>query len=406
MSAMRKNVNGQMRRLLAALCTGAAVFAVLLCACSIRPSETEADTASVPEIAVTATPVPTPAPTPEPTPEPTPPPVEVTLTGSGPEEILGLMDVENLVYVDASASTCYAELMQLRQAKPECIIDYFVDLGGVTVGSRDESADIQGVRISVPELKEKLQYLPELKSLDMCSLGYTNEQSLEIVEAYPDIDITWTVKFAKWSVRSDIQSFSTLQDIGMEHRYTTTELAPLFEYCTELRALDLGHNYITDLEPIRNLKKLQALIIGDSLIKDISPLGDLTELRYLEMFLGYNVEDFTPLNNLTKMIDINVCFCSKLTNLDFLEYMPDLKTCWSISTGLTREQTEQIKEKYPDVQFLFYGTTSVNDGWRATDRNVAVRKAFVNWRNVVAFNSWDDVEYVEGVYIIDTKPIY
>ena len=365
----------------------------------------------VPETATPVpTPVPTPAPTPVPTPEPTPEPVRVTLTGSGPEEITALLDVENLVYVDASASGFLDELMLLREAKPDCAIEYTVDLGGVSVSSFDKSADIQGIRISPAELKEKLHYLPGLEALDMCSLGYTNEQSLAIVEAYPDMDITWTVHFGSWDVRSDIQVFSTLHGWPITHRYTTKEFLPLFEYCTDLVALDLGHNDITDLEPLKNLKKLKVLILGDDpLIRDITPLGELTELQYLELFMGYQIEDFTPLANLTKMRDINVSYCPYLDNLDFLANMPELITCWSRATALTREQTEELENAYPDVTFWFYSNgprSSVAEGWRATDRNVAIRKAFANWKDVVAFNNWDDVVYREGASLIETSPIY
>lgn len=393
---------------IAALCIAAAAFAVL-CACSAGASDAAAPPSPAPEShAVTPAPTPTPVPTPEPTP---PPPLEATLTGSGPEEILKLMDVENLVYVDATASTCYPELMRLRAAKPECVIDYVVDFGGIAVSGADEYADIQGIEIPVEELKEKLQYLPELKKLNMCSLGYKNEESLEIVGAYPDIDIVWTVNFGAGSVRSDIQVYSTLHASTEEARYATDAFLPLFEYCTDLVALDLGHNGLIDLEPLTNLKKLKVLILGDNpYLDDITPLGELTELEYLEMFRAYHVKDYSPLNNLTKMTDLNLCYCLDLEDLSFLDCMPELKTFWCRASGITYSSPETCQEyidKYPDVKFVFYAggrVSSFSNGWRATERNVAIREAFTNWRYVEVFNGWDDVKYVEGANITEAKP--
>lgn len=391
----------------ALLCVFSLAVILLLCSCSAAsPQASPSD--AVESAAVT--PVPTPSPTPVPTPEP-PPPVEVTLTGSGPEEVLELMDVENLVYVDAMASACYPELMQLRQAHPECVIDYYVDIGGIPVGSAEESADIQGIRIPVEELREKLSYLPQLKKLNMCQLGYSNDQSLEIVEAYPDIDIVWTVNFGAGSARSDIQVYSTLHASEAEARYTTDAFMPLFQYCTDLVALDLGHNALIDLEPLTNLKKLKVLILGDNpYLDDISPLGELTELEYLEMFRAYHVKDYTPLNNLTKMRDLNLCYCLDLEDISFLDYMPELEGFWCRASGITYSSPETCQEyidKYPDVKFVFYAygrVSSFSKGWRATDRNVAIREAFTNWKNVEVFNGWDDVQYVEGAHIFEAKP--
>ena len=64
------------------------------------------------------------------------------------------------------------------------------------------------------------------------------------------------------------------------------------------------------------------------------------------------------------------------------------------------------KEARPDTQFLFFPsrTSSTSDGWRRSDDNVAVRKAFKNWWNVTAFDSIDAVEYREGVTIYETYP--
>ena len=42
-------------------------------------------------------------------------------------------------------------------------------------------------------------------------------------------------------------------------------------------------------------------------------------------------------------------------------------------------------------------------GWRSSDRNVAIRKAFENWAFVTEFRAWDDVEY-RGEY--NLTPVY
>lgn len=376
---------------------GILLLALILCSCKVTPQENVT-------LGATTEPVPATAPTTVPTTAPPPPePVEVTLEGTGPEEVLALLEVENLVYVDATASTSYDALMELMAAKPDCVMDYFVDLGGIVVGNMEETADIRGAEISSETLGKMLRYLPNLRSLDMCDLDYTNEESLSVIEAYPQIDFTWTVNFGAWSVRSDIQVFSSLQYEHPKYRYTSEDFFPLFHYCTDLVALDVGHNALTDLSELTNLKNLQVLIIADNpTITDITPLGELTGLYYLEIFMDWRIEDFTPLGNLTKMVDLNACTISSMENVDFLDNMPDLKMGWFIGTGITHVEMRKMREEHPDAKFVFDdgGTSSSTcAGWRATDRNIAIRTAFKNWPLVVSFKNWDEIEYQEGADI-------
>ena len=109
-------------------------------------------------------------------------------------------------------------------------------------------------------------------------------------------------------------------------------------------------------------------------------------------------------------MDLNLCYCLDLQDISFLDYMPELKGFWCRASGITYSSPETCQEyvdKYPDVKFVFYAygrVSSFSNGWRATDRNTAIREAFTNWRNVEEFNSWDDVKYVEGAHIFEAKP--
>ena len=377
----------------------------------IPPADSDSPPMATPAPTQTAAPTPAPVPTPTATPAPTPEPIrEITLTGSGSEEVLALLDIDTLEYVDARASSEYAALLQLAEAKPDCVIDWTVDLGGIRVENSETSADLRGAAISAGALREKLGYLPALERVDICDLGFSNEESLSVIDAYPEIDFTWTVNFGRWAVRSDICVFSTLQGGTPGYRYTNEDLAPLFTYCTELAALDLGHNAITDLSPIGKLEKLQVLIIPDNEgLVDITPLSQLRELRYLELFLNRGIEDFSPLEQLTNMVDLNLSYSPNLKNADFLSKMPQLRMGWFKATGIPIDQWTALQETYPDAKLLFYYANSLSStcaDWRATDRNVAIRKAFANWANVLSFTAWDQVEYREGAKLVETYPSY
>ena len=109
---------------------------------------------------------------------------------------------------------------------------------------------------------------------------------------------------------------------------------------------------------------------------------------------------------MTHMKDLCIGYCSGLNDISFVKNMPDLEMGWFPGDGLSPEQEEMAREARPDTHFLFHPSriSSTSDGWRKSDDNLAVRKAFTNWANVTLFESIDHVEYREGVLIYETYP--
>ncbi len=299
-------------------------------------------------------------------------------------------------YIDAQNCTNYDALLRLWNEMPECEILWKYDLFGHELTSLSTEADLRDCSFETNvDLLEQLRYLPSLTYCDMCGCGLSNEQMDELRAAYPDIKFVWYIQFAHWTVRTDITCFSTLN--GHDGRFSDEVFAPLFKYCTDLVALDIGHHGLSDLEPIRNLTKLKYLILADNYISDISPLADLKELVYLELFLNRDVEDLTPLKSLTKMVDINLCHIYVGSNYDFLYSMPDLKLVYLNMCRVPFDEHEALFAEFPDVRIVtVLGTHSCTfGGWRHTERNRGVVGAFQNWEKVKEFRNWDDIEYWE-----------
>ena len=74
--------------------------------------------------------------------------------------------------------------------------------------------------------------------------------------------------------------------------------------------------------------------------------------------------------------------------------------------GVSDEQAAAMRAARPEVSFMFKPSrfSSTADGWRETAHNLAVRKAFTNWRAVTAFRSIEDVEYQEGAWLVEVFP--
>ncbi len=392
-------------------------LALLLCACSIDPAELIAPPTAVPtpimasehdvETASELPPEPTPEPTSEPTPEPTPEPTELTLTNESAEEILAYAAWTQLEHIDATACREYEALRALQDALPNCRVEWLYDFGGETYSSL-EPAELKPE--SVEALAEVLPALPRGTKVDLLDLTVPDEEKDALMEANPGVEFLWWVKFGHYTVRSDIQVFSSmLSGAKWEPRYKSEELAPLFKYCRHLKALDLGHNNLQDLSLLGTLSGLQVLILADNpWLRDVSPLANLTELRYLELFACLRIEDLSPLRALTKLEDVNLCHESMLTDPTIFDDMPNLKVCWLRGVGFTAEQKEAFIAAHPDtrVEFTVYKNrlSSTDGGWRATDENVAVRTAFYNSRNVLSFDYWEDIEYDAEAEITQLLP--
>lgn len=320
-------------------------------------------------------------------------PTELVLGDESAEEILALSSQTQLEYIDAGASREYAALTELCSLLPRCRIVWEYELDGQSISSEDESL----VLSSADGLEEALLYLPGLKSVDLLNCDISIEELDAFSALRPDIEFLCWVEFGSWRVRSDITCFSTLRT-GSNHRCTSEELYPLLRYCTGLRALDLGHNDLTDISLIAEMKELQVLILADNpRLTDISALASLPELHYLELFLCKDITDFSPLYELTKMQDINLSYCRNLEDIGFIDNMPDFRMGWFRDTHVTREQANYYTELMPEVT-LVRGSpadpSSVIYGWRSTERNRCIRNAFSNWDEVLEYRHWSDVEYI------------
>ena len=314
------------------------------------------------------------------------------------DDILSLADMSSLMYIDAKDSDEYLAIHYLQDVMPDTSVEWVFREGGEVY-----SPEVTSIAISEHDkVSVALTVLENLRSIDLLGIDVTVEDLDKWYEIRPDVFYLCNMSFGKWSVRTDLTIFSTLQPGSVDiHRYTDDEMYPLFKYCKKLRALDVGHNDLVDMTLIGELSDLQILIIGDNPhIVDISPLANLKELWYLEAFMTDGVEDFTPLSECTKMVDINIGYNHNVDNLSFLDTMPNIINGWFLGNeGITTAEIRKYEAMYPDAT-LIYGKApgkpdSMAYGWRSTVRNTAIRKAFTNWKSVIEFRAWDDVDYLD-----------
>jgi hypothetical protein len=363
-----------------------ALLALLLCGCAAAPAA-EGDTPSAAPSPETAA-----VPTPEPTPAPTPEPTEWTLHDESAEEILALADIAALRRVDGTASREYAAMLELSRLRPDCEVLWSYEFEGRVYPSTATELKAEGLE----GLEDAVRYLPALTYIDVIDTPAAVEDLDRLYDINPDAFYYWSFPLTWDTITTDIQVYSSLQD-GVRPRLTDEELYPLLKYCRHLKALDLGHNDLTDLSLVGGLTELEVLILADNpRLTDASPLANLTKLHYLEFFMNPLVEDYNFLNSLTNIEELNLCRNDGLSDLSFLEGLPKLRFLMIKFTGVSEEDVRAWQERLPDTRIVYYTNgdlEATGNGWRETQKNHMIRDCFFYWRLVEQYDRFDQVRY-------------
>ena len=305
----------------------------------------------------------------------------VNIDGDAAVEILA----DSYVVVSVTGVEMGKELQALSEAAREVNPGVKLNCKVTVYGKEYDSAASDTLFLNEKKIKKldkvhmAVATFPGIKAVEMCDCGVSNEKMQELRETYPDVKFVWTISFLKkFKVRTDIRVFSTLAN-EFSRPGNSRNLAPVFKYCTELRALDLGHQAITDISDIRNLKHLHTLILADNSISDISPLAELKELVYIELFFN-RIKDVSPLLELPNLLDLNICFNPTIKNPTVLTGCKKLERLYISRCGLSQKQIATLKEGIPENCIFNYTCNNAvfGNGWRGKEnvRNAKVREAF------------------------------
>ena len=280
---------------------------------------------------------------------------------------------------------------QLQSEHPETVFVRRVTVFGQVMDNAAEELDVSKTVFKSPEaVLSEIAQLPYLKKLIMCDCGLSNEQMEVLMAARPDVKFVWTIHLRQHAIRTDAIAFSTKNPSkytqsyysdAMNNRIKKTKRLKAgdlkdLKYCTDLLALDLGHNYLTneDLEVLQYLPHLQLLILADNKITDISALSCLQELQYVELFMN-NIPDVSPLVGLPHLTDINIANIH-LEDVTPLLQFTQAKRLWFSMNGLSAAQNQAVIDALPGCVCNCTTRDETGDGWREGERYQWLRSFF------------------------------
>lgn len=264
-------------------------------------------------------------------------------------------------------------LAALLAARPDTAYAYTLPLCGQQVSSEQTELVIAGevTEAMVQELKTWLPCLPALRQVDMYDAALSDEDMAYFFSAYPGIRFGWTLRVGRWYVRTDAEAFSTLNSPDSD-RCRSGHFEKL-RYCYRLKALDLGHNSITDISFLEGLTELEVLILADNRIEDITPLRALRKLRYTELFMN-RITDVSPLADNPLLLDVNLTY-NRITDWTPLKTCPNIQRLWFGQNGLDKATRGEIEAFFSGAKVI-YSSGSTGYGWREHPRYDVIYEIF------------------------------
>ena len=232
------------------------------------------------------------------------------------------------------------------------------------------SMDLTGLDLSGAEgaargwLERRLCEVPGLQYVDLSFSSLSDEElsALRGSMAEKGVKVVWTLVLGRtgYTLRTDDWVFSTRHN-SKDRRLEDEDVACL-RYATELRALDLGHNWLFDASFMEPMTELRVLVISDNKFSDLSSLAG-KPLEYLEMF-NTHVSDLSFLRGCDTLMDLNICL-TRVSSLEPLCRLKNLKRLW------------------------------VGNG---TNVSMAERRAFLSWQEdqLEAYDFWTDIPTLYG----------
>lgn len=274
----------------------------------------------------------------------------VTLTDAADADYELLAYLRNLKNVELIDCDISPRLLELRADKPECNFSWTVNICGNELDCGTTELDLNEREVDETELTAALRSLPDMKHVELCDSGLSNEQMEKLMTEFPEIRFVWKIHLGAWDIRTDVTNFSCghlkpVSKIASE-RVITNEAAQQLKYCTGLVALDLGHTRVSDLSFLESLTKLRSLIMVDCPISDITPIGKLVNLQYLELFED-DIEDISALASLKELREVNLCL-NGISDATPLYELEKLEKVWISDNYLQPPQQRELRKNLPD----------------------------------------------------------
>jgi len=276
---------------------------------------------------------------------------------------LTALKVINLMTADKKTNLSVDDVLKLHAAFPGVQFNYATKLFGQTVSTDMSELIYERVNIGDSGLESIRKILPLMYNLTYLKLDdckTTDEAMAQLRADFPNIEVHWRIFYSVFNCMTDNYKLWTIGGL------MDKQIGP-FEHLRGIKYLDLGHNYFTHLDFMKNLKDVEVAIVAIGQLEDISGIAECTKLEFLEIFSNRKLdnEDMQHLSGLVNLEYLNISNIPNMTDLSFTDNMTKLKKLWCTLSKVPQEEIDRVKALHPDCEFVFLPNGDpTHYGWR------------------------------------------
>jgi len=248
---------------------------------------------------------------------------------------------------------------------------------------RSDITELDLRKYKVPDaaaFSEKLLLFPNLTRLDMCGTGPSDGEMAAMRAQYPAIKFIWFTRVSNWVIRTDIKGFSTGNRVRFPNGAGYYD-SDKFSY-KRIRS--------TDFENLKYCTDLIALDIGhSSRVGNVEFLKYLPQLQYLDIALC-DLTDISPLENLPNLVYLQMMY-------NYVEDITPLKNCTKLRFLNASDNNLNAADTLlgmPELERLWINCSGLSD-----EQIAALSSALTSaLPNIVIKASQDNPEYAMSAW--------
>lgn len=261
---------------------------------------------------------------------------ELTVSALTPEDIRMLGYFPQLERVDASLCPDLDAITLLQDTYPECQVIYTVALG--TVLYSNDTVQLQLKNADVPELQEKLPYLPLVRRVHLSGALPTIQQLRDLQSLFPEIRFSWEVDYL--GITGDCSTTT----LDLSHTTLThDQMTQLLSWFPLLEQADLRGCTLTEEEILSICAQYpDSFFLWDAQVAGLSFPTDSTVIDISGQ----------PLDNTLEVEAMLPCF-------------PNLETVVMSHCGIDDVTMDDLNQRYEDIRFIW--SVQIGDVYVRTD---------------------------------------
>ena len=223
-------------------------------------------------------------------------------------------------------------LQALQDRYPEVFFLWKMDAMGMSLETDMESLDLSDVALdSVEELEHLLPYFPKLRSVTLDSTGLSQSQLMELAAENPEIHFVFDLAFGDHILRTDAEEIDVSGTV-MENTQAVEEILPYFPNLEKVVMCGCGISS-QDMDAL-NRRHEEIRFVWSVNLAGKWLRTDAAYFTPNKWGISCDDENIYDLRYCVDMVCVDIGHHTKVTNCEWVRYMPELKYLVLAETGI------------------------------------------------------------------------